>query len=58
LLRRSLLPTLEAVDSSERGMLARLVLSEARHAPELADCTKSWLLMPGRTMCRICWRWP
>jgi len=40
LLRRSLLPTLEAVDSSERGMLARLVLSEARHAPELARLYK------------------
>ena len=39
-LRRSLLPTLEAVDSSERGMLARLVLSEARHAPELARLYK------------------
>ena len=39
-LRRSLLPTLEAVESSERGMLARLVLSEARHAPELARLYK------------------
>ncbi len=39
-LRRSLLPTLETVDSSERGMLARLVLSEARHAPELARLYK------------------
>lgn len=39
-LRRSLLPTLEVVESSERGMLASLVLSEARHAPELARLYK------------------
>lgn len=39
-LRRSLLPTLEAVESSERGTLARLVLSEARHAPELGRLYK------------------
>lgn len=39
-LRRSLLPTMEAVESSERGLLARLVLSEASHAPELARLYK------------------
>lgn len=39
-LRRSLLPTMDAVENSERGLLARLVLSEASHAPELARLYK------------------
>lgn len=43
-LRRSLLPTMDAVENSERGMLARLVLSEARHAPELARLYKELAL--------------
>ena len=40
LLRRSLLPTLNAVESSERGALAQLILSEGRHVPELARLYK------------------
>lgn len=40
LLRRSLLPTMEAVEGSERGQLAQLILSEARHVPELARLYK------------------
>ena len=40
LLRRSLLPTLHALERTERGELARLVLSEARHDPVLARLYK------------------
>ena len=36
LMRRSLLPTLHALEHSERGDLARLILSEARQQPALA----------------------
>ena len=40
LLRRSLLPTMQAVEGSERGALAHLILSEAKHVPELARLYK------------------
>ena len=40
LLRRSLLPTLQAVEGSQRGVLAQLILSEGRHVPELARLYK------------------
>ena len=46
LLRRSVLPTLHALASSERGDLARLLLSEARQQPELARLYKTLAFDP------------
>ena len=46
LMRRSLLPTLHALEHSERGDLARLILSEARQQPELARLYKTMAFDP------------
>lgn len=46
LLRRSLLPTMEAIERSERGGLARLILTEAKQHPELARLYKELAFDP------------
>lgn len=46
LMRRSLLPTLRALEHSERGDLARLILSEARQQPALARLYKTMAFDP------------
>ena len=46
LMRRSLLPTLHALEHSERGDLARLILSEAHLQPELARLYKEMAFDP------------
>lgn len=46
LLRRSLLPTMDMLEGSERGALAQLILSEARHVPELARLYKELAFDP------------
>ena len=46
LLRRSLLPTMEAIERSDRGRLARLILTEAKQHPELARLYKELAFDP------------
>lgn len=46
LLRRSLLPTMESIEDSHRGALARLILSEATQHPELAQLYKELAFDP------------
>lgn len=46
LLRRSLMPTMEAFEYSDRGALARLILTEARQHPELAALYKELAFDP------------
>lgn len=46
LLRRSLLPTMESIERSDRGSLARLILTEAKQHPELARLYKELAFDP------------
>ena len=46
LLRRSLLPTLDAIEHSDRGALARLILSQSTQHPELAQLYKELAFDP------------
>ena len=46
LMRRALLPTLHALEHSERGDLARLILTEAHQQPELARLYKDMAFDP------------
>lgn len=46
LLRRSLLPTMEAIERTDRGALAQLILTEARQQPELARLYKELAFDP------------
>ena len=50
LLRRSLLPTMQALELSDRAELARLVLSEARHDPVLARLYKELAFDPWQRL--------
>lgn len=45
-LRRSLLPGMERIERSERGELARLILSEAKQHPELAQLYRELAFAP------------
>ena len=46
LLRRSLLPTMQAIEGSDRGRLAQLILTEAKQHPELARLYKALAFDP------------
>lgn len=50
MLRRSLLPTMQAMEHSDRAELARLVLSEARHDPVLARLYKELAFDPWQRL--------